>query len=194
MKMTQWGLGLLSLAGLLWGAATTDAGIFGHCCGCHHCCDIKICCRPYNAFSPICCGNLFCDGCCPSPCGGAVGCCNFPSWGCGMPAPVCSGFAEACVPSGCAPGGAPCQSLPSAPPATPTGTTPSGPAPSGTGVPPILNHTAGYGQPGWFYGVQPAGYYGYQAGYYGNPYLAWPTAAYPYTNYGYGFGYGQRPY
>src|SRR5438067_479991 len=33
-----------------------------------------ITCRPYNAFTPICWGNLVCDGCNPSPCGVAGGC------------------------------------------------------------------------------------------------------------------------
>ncbi|MSQ95950.1 MAG: hypothetical protein EXR98_15540 [Gemmataceae bacterium] len=33
-----------------------------------------ITCRPYNAFTPICWGNLVCDGCNPSPCGVANGC------------------------------------------------------------------------------------------------------------------------
>src|SRR2546423_62662 len=55
-----------------------------------------ITCRPYNAFTPICWGNLVCDGACPSPCGvmggslpmtfGAppfpsLGCCNMPCMG-----------------------------------------------------------------------------------------------------------------
>ncbi len=58
-----------------------------------------ITCRPYNAFTPICWGNLVCDGCCPSPCGVASGCLpmqiGVPPWamaggccmasGCGMP-------------------------------------------------------------------------------------------------------------
>ena len=51
-----------------------------------------ITCRPYNAFTPICWGNLVCDGCNPSPCGVASGCLpmqiGVPPWasaGCGMP-------------------------------------------------------------------------------------------------------------
>jgi hypothetical protein len=50
-----------------------------------------ITCRPYNAFTPICWGNLVCDGCCPNPCGVAGGCLPmqfgmppFASMGCGM--------------------------------------------------------------------------------------------------------------
>jgi hypothetical protein len=34
----------------------------------------QITCRPYNAFTPICWGNIVCDGCCPNPCGVAGGC------------------------------------------------------------------------------------------------------------------------
>lgn len=30
--------------------------------------------RPYNAFTPICWGNMVCDGVCPAPCGAAAGC------------------------------------------------------------------------------------------------------------------------
>src|SRR5260370_23962434 len=53
-----------------------------------------ITCRPYNAFTPICWGNLVCDGCNPSPCGVAGGCLpltmGMPAWACpggqfGMP-------------------------------------------------------------------------------------------------------------
>src|SRR5471032_856016 len=58
----------------------------------------QITCRPYNAFTPICWGNLVCDGCCPNPCGVAsgqlpmnfgvppfanFGCCGMPGMGCG---------------------------------------------------------------------------------------------------------------
>ena len=33
-------------------------------CKCYNkCC--TFCVKPYNAFSPVCCGTLFCDGCCP---------------------------------------------------------------------------------------------------------------------------------
>ncbi len=37
-------------------------------CCCGHCYDFSICCKQYNAFSPVCFGKLYCDGCCPSPC------------------------------------------------------------------------------------------------------------------------------
>jgi hypothetical protein len=43
-------------------------GLIPHSCGC---CS-KFCVRQYNAFSPVCCGTVYCDGCCPfgSGCGG----------------------------------------------------------------------------------------------------------------------------
>ncbi|MBI2807321.1 MAG: hypothetical protein HYX68_20255 [Planctomycetes bacterium] len=48
--------------------------------------------RPYNAFTPICWGNLVCDGVCPSPCGVASGCMPMTM---GVPQFPCSG--GACV-------------------------------------------------------------------------------------------------
>ena len=60
-----------------------------------------ITCRPYNAFTPICWGNLVCDGCCPSPCGVASGqmpmTMGAPPWACG--AGPC--FGSGCGPNGC---------------------------------------------------------------------------------------------
>jgi hypothetical protein len=41
---------------------------------CHNRYVTQITCRPYNAFTPICWGNLVCDGCCPNPCAVAGGC------------------------------------------------------------------------------------------------------------------------
>jgi hypothetical protein len=58
---------LLSLT--VWALTTPDASAwwgFGHCCG-RHCYSYSICCRPYNAFTPVCFGNLYCDGCCMPP-------------------------------------------------------------------------------------------------------------------------------
>src|SRR5882724_10277641 len=59
---------------------------------CHNRYVTQITCRPYNAFTPICWGNLVCDGCCPQPCGVASGCLPmtfgvppFAANGCGMP-------------------------------------------------------------------------------------------------------------
>lgn len=52
---------VLSVGALALSREPASAGYFHHCC--NKCC--TFCCRPYNAFSPICCGTLFCDGCCP---------------------------------------------------------------------------------------------------------------------------------
>lgn len=203
MKSTRWGLGLLGVAGLLLSVtADANAWLFHHCCG--HCCDMHICCRQYNAFTPVCWGNVHCDGCCPN-----FGCapmnCGFgPS--CGMPGPVCSalgGFPMGGMPVagwGDVQGGMAAQMPMMLPPGTPIPTgmpmppsipvppgapmPPGPPTPPGGGVPPILNHTAQYANPG-YYGVQPASYYGYYANSYGyNPYAYWAAMAYPYYGYG----------
>src|SRR6516165_7581412 len=80
MKFTRWAVGLWSLTALLMLAGNADAWLFNHCGGCHgchshchHCYETHICCRAYNAFTPICWGNLYCDGCCPNM-GGGGGC------------------------------------------------------------------------------------------------------------------------
>lgn len=62
-------IAVLSLATLAVG--TLDAWAWGWK---HHKYTTQITCRPYNAFTPICWGNLVCDGCCPNPCGVAGGC------------------------------------------------------------------------------------------------------------------------
>jgi hypothetical protein len=198
MKITTWGLGLASLAALLLSVSDADALLFHHHCHCrHHCCDMRICCRPYNAFTPFCCGTMHCDGCCPLPCAQASGCAAMPSYGCDMPAPVCGGFAGACAPGYGSPamGGSMPVNLP---PAMPM---PSGvPVPLNPNVPPVLNHTAQYANPAMYYGVQPVGYYpgyyyGYQPSYYPAAYYyqaAYQNGYNPY--YGYGYGYAPRAY
>ncbi len=214
MKLTRWGWGILGVAALLVSSTSAQAWPFHHCCGCrHHCCEMHICCRPYNAFTPICCGNLFCDGCCPNPCAAASGCCAMPSYGCGMPAPCMGGF-DGCGYGACVPGA--CDAGPMMPPSLPPvgAPLPPGPAtpvaPTPTTMPPAFNHTAQYGAPAMPYGVWPASYYpgyyygyaGYQGGY--NPYYQGGYNPYlnynPYSQYGipyyhYTFGYnGQRRY
>jgi hypothetical protein len=209
MKLARWKLGLLSVAALLVSAYNAEAGLF-HCWGCGHgCCDVHICCRPYNAFTPVCCGNLTCDGCCPLSCQGGNTClgpiaCAMSPFG-----PGCDG--GSCM-AGAAPylGGMPASGLTYGAPIPvpngqqPTGTPPNGwapmpnaaPMPNGTpppagAIPPGINHTAQYFNPalyygyGYGYGVQPVNYYGYP-GYYGYYPQAWPN---PY--YGY-YGYGQQ--
>jgi hypothetical protein len=176
---------------------------------------MQICCRPYNAFTPFCCGSLHCDGCCPIP---QMPSC--PMMQCGGPGPICSAmnpFGGGCgeMPMHLPFGGAPVAMPPAhgappglvAPPQGPPahGTPPGNWAPMPNGVPmppangtvpPVLNHTAQYpyGMP--YYGVQPANYYGYPnpysaAGYYPG---AYPNMPYPYYPYGYGYYGGQRPW
>jgi hypothetical protein len=86
MKRKILALGLFSLCCLALFAGESHAGFLCHGCGfwpCHNHCVTQITCRPYNAFTPICWGNLVCDGCCPSmgsccpmPCAPSCG----PSW------------------------------------------------------------------------------------------------------------------
>lgn len=73
---------LLALAVSGFAASESFAGTFGlfyRCCGCCGC-GAKFCVRQYNAFSPVCSGTVYCDGCFPfgSGCGygayGAGGC------------------------------------------------------------------------------------------------------------------------
>lgn len=62
--------GLFSLCTLALFATESQAWCLFRC----HKYTTQITCRPYNAFTPICWGNLTCDGCCPNPCGVAGGC------------------------------------------------------------------------------------------------------------------------
>jgi hypothetical protein len=65
-------LALFSLAGLGWSTGQAPAWFC-----CHKCCNkcsTTICCHPYNAFSPVCWGNMTCCGCCPAQ----FGCCPGP--------------------------------------------------------------------------------------------------------------------
>ncbi len=98
MKRKTLAAGLLSLCLLGISTSQVAAGIFD--CWCRHKYTTQITCRPYNAFTPICWGNLVCDGCCPNPCGCASGCLpmtmGVPPWacqggGCGMPPPCMGG-------------------------------------------------------------------------------------------------------
>src|SRR5712692_5771129 len=91
MKIKNYVIGLLSLAAL--GAGVQQAAaFFGRDCCCNKYCT-TICCRPYNAFTPVCFGSIVCDGCCP------LQSCTPPSY-CG--APRCWSPAS-CTPSYCSP-------------------------------------------------------------------------------------------
>jgi len=153
-------------------------GLFPHCgfgcCGC--CCEFRI--RQYNAFTPVCCGSITCDGCMP------FSGLNYLGMGSGPGGYIDNGFS--------CPGDNRGTGLDCGTPAEvgPTRVMPSAPAASGpsTGAPlpqapvstPVLmppGTGAAYPQyPG--YPVQPVSYY---PGYYPN------------YGYGYGFGYGYAP-
>jgi hypothetical protein len=218
MRMMRRGLGLLSLAALLLSGSNANAWFWNHCGPCyhhgHHCFETHITCRPYNAFTPICWGNLTCDGCCPSPCAVASGAQMMPSWGGCSPPQFFGGYAGGCTPGcgGCSPSygmpsyGMPSYGMPSyggmpgyggmsgpsfdsyqgGAPMMPGGSFPPMPTqiPS-SAMPPLTNHTTQYGNPAMYYGVQPANYYpGYYYGY--------PMPQYP--NYqGMPYGYSNNP-
>jgi hypothetical protein len=96
-------LGLLSLASVAALPPSAQAW-FHHLC-CHHCndCTTTIRVRPYNAFSPICCGTLDCVGCCPMN----FGCGQQPRCGPSCFQSACCGpqscFTSGCCDSGCLP-------------------------------------------------------------------------------------------
>jgi len=214
MRTIRRGLGFLSLAALLLTGSSANAWFWDHCGPCcrpfHHCFETHITCRPYNAFTPICWGNLTCDGCCPNPCAVASGCNMMPSWG-GCSAPqFFGGYAAGCEPAcaGCMPGGGmpvyggmPGGGMPgySGPafdpnqggaPMMPGGQYPQMmPTQIPSNMPPLMNQTTQYGNPAMYFGVQPASYYpGY---YYGYPAPYYPN--YQAMPYGYGSN-AQRPY
>ncbi len=151
-----------SLALLACGLSATPSfahafGLFTchRCCGkhCGKCCSMKICCQQYNAFTPFCCGNICCNGCCP--------------FGGGGPGPGPGYGPLACGPDGCAGGEMhdgilPPGALPVAPAAPATG-------PALQSKPLPTASTSMYQAPGYA-PVQATGYYpgysyGYNAGY-----------------------------
>jgi hypothetical protein len=179
MKRNSLTLGLLAL--LTLALQVTDADAFfccrpllgRRCCG-RYC--TQITCRPYNAFTPICWGNLVCDGCCPSPCGVANG--NLPwgymggygayAGGMGCCAPSCTGQFYG-VPYG---GGMSCPGGGCLPDTTIT-PAPATPAPAPNFTPPPPTPTSYYPYGMYPYGVMqtaynPYLYRGYYPAYYGN--------------------------
>jgi hypothetical protein len=113
-------------------------GLFPKMCGCCGC-GAKFCVRQYNAFSPVCCGTVFCDGCCPfGACGGGGyggygGCANgmCGPGGCGI-MPFSGIPTGACGPNGCDGG-----YLGSLPPSDPTSDAPGAPAAPATTASPL---------------------------------------------------------
>jgi hypothetical protein len=80
----------LGFATLALTPALSQAKTFGLFTGCGLCCCSKctFCVRPYNAFTPVCSGNITCMGCCmpfaPQPNYGGL---DYPGAGPGCPAP-----------------------------------------------------------------------------------------------------------
>lgn len=183
-------LGLTSLAVL----AATASDAFGFLFLLKHCArryGSVIVCRPYNAFTPICYGNMVCDGCCPpASCGPVCG-------PVGMPSPCFQSYG--CIePGGHLASAAPTHLIPAPMPSAPAPSNPNFTPPPPAQIP---NMTQGgtwppmpvaYTQPypyGYGYpyaqpqypangGVQPVNYAPY-----------YPMPAYPYYGYGYGYGY-----
>jgi hypothetical protein len=174
MKRKILALGLYSLCCLALFTSESNAffGLFSH----HNRYVTTITCRPYNAFTPICWGNLVCDGCCPNPCGVASGCLptsmGIPPWAYsyGMGHGLASG-GGCCVGDSCGasdmPAAAPVRPQPSFTPPMPM------PMPGGPGM-------TMYPQPQPQQGVSQANYYPqpmyapqYYPGYYPmyNPYM-----------------------
>lgn len=112
MKRNILAVGLLSLCclGLVAGESQAFFGVFNPCnpysiWNCHNRYVTQITCRPYNAFTPICWGNLVCDGCVPNPCGVAGGCLPMTM---GTPPFPCNGGGcgpMPCMGGGCGSGG-----------------------------------------------------------------------------------------
>lgn len=147
---------MLALAVSAFVTAESFAGCcFGLCyrhCGCCGC-GAKFCVRQYNAFSPVCCGTVFCDGCCPFGSGGGYG--PGPGYGGGPCAGgMCPGMMNYSGMMGCPAGGcgdgACLGSLPASEPATvapganpvvPPSPLPSGPISQMVNDRPIQNAT-----------------------------------------------------
>jgi hypothetical protein len=162
MKMKLFALGGLCLVG--WALSACQASAFGLFPCCFHKNYSVIVCRPYNAFTPICCGNVVCDGCCPSPyCGGPT--CQLPIQNCFASA---YGGQSCCVPYAA-------SQLSSQPSAIPTQN-----APTFTPPPPlpntVYNQTSMRYPAQGMYPVQPAAYYPPQ-------YPTYPMNFYPVNNY-----------
>src|SRR5262249_21364963 len=139
-----------------------------------------ICCRPYNAFSPVCYGSICCDGCCPlqtctPPCGGGWG------GGCGGCGFAGRGWNPMCLTPPVVPGGMFAPTLIAGQgacvPSHPYMVSPE-PAPSV----PVTTNSA-------YTPMQPTGYYPYYPGYNYYP-MGYQSSAYA-PGYGWGMPYGQ---
>lgn len=184
----------LGLAALVATPTLSQAGTFGlftgcgwfGCCGCG-CSSCTFCVRPYNAFTPVCAGNITCMGCmpfmCPCPNYGGMNYCG----------PMNGGYSELalsppalgpCGPSSnCTPGtphdmSSPTPSLPPLPSAQPANALPPAPIPFG-----LQTSTPTSMMPNTYYGMIQAGY---------RP--MYPMTYNPYINYGSYGTMGTTPY
>jgi hypothetical protein len=174
MRMKRIAIALVSLAVIGVYAQPSWAWFLHRCCGCKY--TTYICCRPYNAFTPVCFGNITGLGCCPV----ALNCCQQPQMNCCQP----SWCGPSVCDSGCCDSGA-CysHSMP-----VPGNFTPPPPMPVTGPVSYGWNQPAPYAMVppyGMQQGVQQTSYYPpYYAPY--NPGYYWPTAPAPMPNYWYG--------
>jgi hypothetical protein len=181
-------LGLLSVAVL--SSFATESQAWFDCCRCRRCCrcSTKLCITPYNAFSPVMCGNIVANGCMPfNFCGGCPPMgpsCFAPSYGGCCTSGCCtSGGENGCLPS---PGsfanvqptqGVPGQPLPQGQPGGQF--TPPNPQPLSQSFYPAYGYGYGPVQPvGYMQGYQPMYAPAYQYGY-----------GMPYQSPGYWYGY-----
>jgi hypothetical protein len=176
MKTKILALAVLSMVAWLLSASNASAFL-----PCFHRNYSVIVCRPYNAFTPMCYGNVVCDGCCPSPYCGAGSCqppiqrCLPPMCGDGGCMPGANSFAAAGPMM--MPMPVPLPFAQPAPQPMPNGPNFTPPPPTPTPNPgPELNQTTMRWNPQAMYGVQPAGYYP-------SYYPAYPVNYYPVNNY-----------
>ncbi len=188
-------LGAVTLIASLTAVSSAQAGrTFGLLVGCHllPCCGRCGCeftVRQYNAFSPVCSGNITCDGIMPFGSCGVPGMMNYSGVCNGCPSGCMGGMCGSggmCGPMGCNAGFPCCEGFPSGPmpmmsgPAMPQLPAPMPGAPS-TMMPPGHSPMQPC-YPG--YNVQPVGYYP-------NYGYARPMPAYPMMN---PYSMGQMPY
>jgi hypothetical protein len=161
----------LSAGALCLNVGQASAGLF-RCCCYKKCCTFY--CKPYNAFSPCCCGSVCFDGCCPPtqpPCPPQPTCCadSFCGDGCGGPG---AGFLPGLTPGAPTPPttGAPQQGTP--PGGQQFTPPPPQPLPNGAGAGARAYIPARPFMPP----IQPVGYAPYPYPY-ANPYAGYPVVA-----------------
>ena len=153
-------IGLMGLVAFAVSVPQVHAWICWRRCCCKY--STYICCRPYNAFTPVCYGSICCNGCCPMQfsCGSGGPCCPQPCCG---PSMVSQGCCEADLGPAHMPYG-PQPILQPAPGPGPNWV-PPGPTPMVSQAPAMWNYsmpqqvqqTSYY--PGYYPSYQPQGYW-----------------------------------